>query len=398
MSRVHRVACLTTGRQDYGILRSTCLLLARDPRFELLLIAGGMHLDPAFGRTVQRLVDDGLTVRAAIEPLGADETAGRHGPSQQAAAMMARLSPVLQDLDPDALILAGDRSETAAAALVAVLHRVPLVHLHGGEETEGAVDNVLRHAITKMSHLHLVSHPLHRSRVLQMGEEPGSVHVVGAPGLDNLHRDDLDGPVELEKFLGLPLRPPVVIVTFHPTTLGGSPEAEARAVLQALRSVEATYVITLPNNDSGAEGIRGAFLEFAAATPGAVAVEALGERRYFGLMRHADAVLGNSSSALIEAPLYRLPVVNVGDRQKGRLRGDNVIDVGVDAGEIAAGLRRALDPSFRASLGAAGPYGDGRSAPRIVELLAAWEPPRPPRKRFHDTAAGGAAGAAPWVH
>src|SRR5262249_15770919 len=248
---------------------------------------------------------------------------------------------------------------------------------------EGAIDNVLRHAITKLSHLHLVSHSEHALRVRQMGEADDTVHVVGAPGLDNLHRADLPDRHALEGVLGISLQRPLVVVTFHPTTLGGDPVSEVQALVTAMAQVSACFVITLPNNDTGAHDIRRALLAFAETRANAVAIEELGPASYFGLLRDADAVLGNSSSGLMEAPLFALPAVNVGERQRGRLRGANVIDVAADAEAIVTGLRRSLDPGFRAGLPrGASPYGDGKSAARIVEILAAWRPPQPPRKRF----------------
>lgn len=283
---------------------------------------------------------------------------------------------------PAALLLAGDRFETAAAALAATVACVPLVHLHGGEVTSGAFDDALRHAITKLAHLHLVSRPEYGARVVAMGEDPASVHVVGAPGLDNLHRTDLASPEELERFLGIRLEPPVVVVTLHPATWGGDPRAEAEAVAEAMAAVEATYVVTLPNADPGGRAIR-AVLEAAVRPPRGAVAASLGERRYWGLMRTAAALLGNSSSALIEAPAVSLPAVNVGARQEGRLRGANVVDAPATGPAIAEALRRVLAPGFRESLaGAPSPYGDGKSAERIVRVLAGWTPPRPPVKRW----------------
>jgi UDP-hydrolysing UDP-N-acetyl-D-glucosamine 2-epimerase len=213
-----------------------------------------------------------------------------------------------------------------------------------------------------------------------MGEDPRTVHVVGAPGLDNLHRPDLAGQDELESFLGLRLEPPVVQVTLHPATYGGDPIVEASAIATAMDEVQATYVVTLPNADPGEAEIR-AILEVAAEGPRRTATAALGERRFWGLMRLASAMLGNSSSAIIEAPALRLPAVNVGIRQQGRIRGANVIDVPAEATAIAEALRLVLAPGFRQALPAAdSPYGDGRAAGRIVTVLAGWTPPRPPFK------------------
>jgi len=213
-----------------------------------------------------------------------------------------------------------------------------------------------------------------------MGEDPATVHVVGAPGLDNLHRTDLPGRGELERALGVPLSPPVVVVTLHPATLGADPAEEAAAIRSAMDAVDASYVVTMPNTDPGHEQVRRVLAE--AKGPRRAIVEALGERRYFGLMRVADALLGNSSSGLIEAPALKLPAVNVGERQTGRLRSANVVDVPGGAAAVTAALRRALDPAFRASLARMpSPFGDGHSAERIVGLLSEWRPPRPPVKR-----------------
>ncbi len=373
-----KLAVLTSGRQDWGILRSTCLALRGHPSLSLSLWSGGMHEAEAFGRTVVDVEGDGFAVDEHLSWLDGVDTPA----STQAARALEAVAGALARRRPDALVLVGDRLETAAAALAATLSATPIVHLHGGEETEGAFDNALRHAITKQSHLHLVSHERHAARVRAMGEEPSDVHVVGAPGLDNLHRADLPEKGELERFLCVELVPPVVIVTLHPSTLGAAPALEAHALTAAMDAVPATYVVTLPNSDPGAALTRAALVD-AARRPRRVAVEALGERRYWGLMRMADAMLGNSSSALVEAPAVHLPSVNVGDRQRGRERGLNVIDAPADEEAIAAALVRALTPSFRGALrDAAPPFGDGHSAARIVQVLEQWQPPRPPRKRF----------------
>jgi UDP-hydrolysing UDP-N-acetyl-D-glucosamine 2-epimerase len=371
-----RIAVLTTGRQDWGILRSICGLLARDPQMELLLLVGGMHCAERFGATERLIAAEGFTAAARMAWVGEGETTA----AVQAAGALTAVSEALERLRPDALVLVGDRFETAAAALAATLALVPIVHLHGGEESEGAFDNVLRHAITKLAHLHLTSHPEHARRVIALGEDPKAVHVVGAPGLDNLHRADLPTLAELEADLGIALAPPVVIVTLHPATLGVDPAREAEALVAALDRVDATYVITLPNADPGHAAIRAA-LGRAASKPRRVAVEALGERRFWGLLRHADAMLGNSSSALIEAPALGVPAVNVGDRQKGRLRGANVIDAAPETDAIVAALERALDPAFRrAAKTAPSPFGDGHAAEKIGAILRVWRPPHPPVK------------------
>jgi UDP-hydrolysing UDP-N-acetyl-D-glucosamine 2-epimerase len=373
-----RLGVLTTGRQDWGILRSVCVLARDADDIDLRLFAGGMALSRTYGMNVETMVADGLPPAERLDWLAGGEAETHH----QAASALAMMGDALKRCAVDALLLVGDRFETISAGIAATLQRVPIVHLHGGEETEGAFDNALRHALTKLSHLHLVSHPDYARRIVAMGEDPSTVHVVGAPGLDNLHRDDLPTRAELEARLGLPLEPPVVVVTLHPATLGDDPAKEAAAVCGAMDAVDATYVITLPNNDPGATTTRTA-LERAVARPRRVAVEALGDRYYWSLLRTADAMLGNSSSALVEAPAVRLPAVNVGKRQKGRLREANVIDADADARSVTEGLRRALDPTFRTTLRASlSALADGRAGERVVGVLRGWTPPKTPSKRW----------------
>ena len=374
-----RLAVLTTGRQDWGILRSLCMLLRDDPAFDLRLLVGGMHCSARFGRTRDLIVEEGFTCHEVLPWIPDDGVPPAH---VQAGRAVELVGDALRRQAPEALVLVGDRFETAAAALAATVGGVPLVHLHGGEESEGSFDNALRHAVSKLSHLHLVSHPQHAARVLAMGEEPSTVHVVGAPGLDNLHRRDLANRRELEEFLGAELQPPIVLVTLHPATLGHDPMTEAAVVCAAVRRVPATYVITMPNADPGNEAIRASLASLAG--PRCLVTEALGERRYWGLMSLADAMLGNSSSAIIEAPVLGLPAVNVGVRQSGRLRGGNVLDAPADGEAVTATLRRALMPAFRARARATpSPFGDGHSAARILEILRDWAPPSPPVKHFH---------------
>ncbi len=383
---MRRIAVLSTGRQDWGILRSTCRALQEDPGFELRLLLGGMHCASRFGLTRRLVEEEGFQAAAALSWIPEDREAPVH---EQAGAATVQVGAALGEQRPEALLLAGDRFETAAAALAATVARVPIIHLHGGEETEGAFDNALRHAISKMSHLHLTSHPDYAARLVGMGEDPASVHVVGAPGLDNLHRTDLPGREELEAWLGLALAPPVVLVTLHPATLGADPAVEADAVLAAMEAVPATYVVTLPNVDPGAEAIRSRFLALR-GRPRTAVVEALGEQRYWGMMRLADAMLGNSSSALLEAPLAGLPAVNIGDRQKNRLRGRNVLDAAPEPQAVTAALRRALTAEQREEARRDGTlFGEGRSALRILQILREWSPPSPPVKRTYSPPATG---------
>lgn len=378
IDELRTIAVLTTGRQDWGILHSTCVAIRDHPDLRLRLLVGGTHLSARHGQTVAFIRADGFDPDEVVGPVDLDRGAALA--TDLAAATLAGLGAELRSHPVDALVIAGDRFETAAAALAATLERVPIVHLHGGEQTLGAFDDAFRHAITKLAHLHLVSHEEHARRVIAIGEDPGLVHVVGPPGLDALRRPDLPDRAALEADLGVALKPPVVIVTVHPATLDPDPAAVAGAVAAAMDRVPATYVLTLPNMDPGAAAVRAALLA-AADRPGRVAVEALGERRYWGLMRIADAILGNSSSALVEAPAVDLPAVDVGERQGGRRREGNVIAAPADPERIAEALRQALDPAMRAAIAGLRPsLLDGRAGHRVAAIIAAWHPPRPPRK------------------
>lgn len=378
-----RLAVLTTGRQDWGILRPLCEALQADPVFTVEILVGGMACSSAFGRIVEGIRAQGFEVAAEM-----DWAPEANEPARQTSVAVALVADALQRSRPDALVLLGDRYETAGAALAATVLGLPIVHLYGGEETEGAIDNALRHAITKLSHLHLVAHPLYADRVLQMGEAPATVHVVGSLGVDNLLKRKFPSREELSKSLGVKLGEPLGLVTVHPTTLSrGGAQNEVTAVIAAIKAFPATWVITLPNADTGHGEIRDALRALAEGSPNIVAVSALGEERYLGLMRQADFVLGNSSSGITEAPSLRVPTINVGDRQKGRVRSPSVLDVACDTQEILRAIRKALSPQWRAVIVRQPlPFGPGDAAERIVEVLKHWVPPRPPRKVFVEMA------------
>lgn len=371
------IAVLSTGRQDWGIVHSTCAAIRARADLRLRLILGGTHADPAHGSTVDLVRADGFEPDVVIG-WPAD---GEVDPEQLAGATLEATGQALRAEPVAALLLAGDRFETAAAALAATIERLPIIHLHGGEQTFGAFDDALRNAITKLAHLHLVSHEEHAARVIAMGEDPATVHVVGAAGLDAATRPDLPDRAALAADLGLPLDRPVVLVTVHPATLEADPAAAARAVAAAMDQVAATYVVTLPNADPGSAEVRAILLAAVANRADRVAVEALGERRYWGMLRIADAMLGNSSSAIVEAPAVDLPAVDVGGRQAGRRREANVLAAAADPGAVVAALRTALDPGTRAAIAAGRPDRlDGAVGARIAAIIAAWRPPIPPRK------------------
>ncbi|MGH8248102.1 MAG: UDP-N-acetylglucosamine 2-epimerase, partial [Gammaproteobacteria bacterium] len=359
--------------------RSTIVLLKERPGFEVSLWAGGMHLKERFGSSIDLIRQDDIGIARELDFLSEPPE-----PVLDTGRALGMIGAALECDRPWAIMLVGDRTETLAAGLAATLARVPVIHIHGGEESEGAVDNACRHALTKLSHLHLVSHQRHADRIIQMGEDPHAVIVVGAPALDNLYRPDLPSVQELERDLGRALAPPLVLVTMHPTTLGADPEAEVAALGDALTQVAATYLITQPNADAGGKTIRDYWSRFAAGKENVILVDVLGEKRYWALLRSADVLVGNSSSGIIEAPAVGMPVVNVGDRQNGRLRYGQVIDVRAEKHEIASALRQALAHPVRDKVRRDKVYADGPAAPRIVAALEAWGIAERPRKRFYD--------------
>lgn len=363
------VAFLTVGRSDWGILRPIVRAARAEPRLAVRLLVSGAHLAAGRGAAAPgELEAAGAPLERVEVPPSADTPAG-------VAEVMGRgtvaFAAHLARGAPDLLVVVGDRFETHAAVVAAVPFGLPVVHLHGGELTLGAFDDALRHSITKLSHLHLVSAEEHARRVVQLGEEPWRVSVVGAPGLDELlHGPRLDAGA-LARELGVRVEPAPVLVTFHPTTRELERTGwQVDELLAALEGCPSPLLFTLPNADPNGGRIRAAIEAFAARRPAVQVVETLG-RGYSGVLARAAAMVGNSSSGLIEAPAFGLPVVNVGTRQEGRLRARNVIDVGDDRSSIVEGLRRALDPTFREGLaGLRSPFGDGRAAPRVVARLA----------------------------
>ncbi len=365
-----RIGVVTVSRSDYGHLRPVLEALRRAPDLELLLLVAGMHLASEFGLTVRDIEADGFPISARVEMLGGGDT-----PEAVAAATgrgVAGFGEAFARLRPDVVVALGDRFEMLAAAVAALPFALPVAHIHGGEVSEGAMDNQIRHAITKLAHLHFASAEPHARRIAAMGEEPWRIHTVGAPGLDRLATTEPLPRAALARELGLPEAGPWLLVTFHPVTLEyRDTAAHIDELLAALEKTDGFIVITYPNADTAGRLIIERIEEFAGRHPRRCRLaKSLGERLYLSLLRHADLMIGNSSSGLIEAPSFGLPVVNVGSRQRGRLRGANVIDVEPSREDILRGIEAAQALPFRVrARAAANPYGDGHAAPRIVEIL-----------------------------
>jgi len=365
-----RVGVVTVGRSDYGHLRPVLEAIRRAPDLELLLFVAGMHLASEFGLTVRDIEADGFPISARVEMLGGGDT-----PEAVAAATgrgVTGFGEAFARVRPDLLVVLGDRFEMLAAAVAALPFALPVAHIHGGEVSEGAMDNQIRHAITKLAHLHFASAEPHARRIAAMGEEPWRIHTAGAPGLDRLATTEPLSRAALARELGLPEAGPWLLVTFHPVTLEyRETAAHVDELLAAIEKTDGFIVITYPNADTSGRVIMERIEEFAGRHPRRCRLaKSLGERLYLSLLRHADLMIGNSSSGLIEAPSFGLPVVNVGSRQRGRLRGANVIDVEPSREDILRGIEAAQALPFRARARAtANPYGDGHAAPRIVDVL-----------------------------
>lgn len=378
-----RICVMTFNRADYTPLRPLLTALDRHPGVELSVMLSGAHLAPHFG-TAADVVADGWPVTARVEMLVASDT--RVGMGKSFALGVAGFVDALARDDPAVVVILGDRYEALAAAVAALLLDIPIAHIAGGQVTTGVVDDSIRHAITKLALLHFTSTARSRRRVVQLGEAPERVHAVGALGVDNALRACADAPEELQ--LVPPLRHPYLLVTYHPAPHAGVPvERGVAALLGALeRFPAADVVFTRPNPDAGGRVIDAAVDAWVAGHhERARCCASLGADAYPRLLARAAAVVGNSSSGLIEAPALGVPSVNVGVRQDGRPRATSVLDAVEDSGAIAAALDTALSPEFqRTARTARSPYGDGHAADRIAEILTAADLDALQPKRFHD--------------
>ncbi len=364
------IAVVTVGRSDYGIYRPVLARIQAHPDLTLHLIVAGMHLSPRFGDTVREIEADGMPIGDRVDMLLSSDTP--EGVAMSMGLGTIGFAQAYARTRPDLLVVIGDRAEMHAAAVAAVPFGIPIAHVHGGEITEGAIDDALRHSITKLSHLHFVSTDEYAQRVRQMGEQEWRVHVSGAPSLDSLAtvpRLTLD---ELGHHFGFGSDRTPLLVTFHPVTLEpGQAEQQVTALLEAIATFDLPVVFTMPNADVGGGLIADRLSAYVRKAPAAWLVPSLGTVGYFSLMACAAAMVGNSSSGLVEAPSFGLPVVNIGARQQGRVRAANVIDVAAERNDIRRGITRALQPEFRASLvGMVNPYGSGHAADVIVNTLA----------------------------
>ncbi len=369
---MRKIAVVTGTRAEYGLLYWIIKGIHEDPDLELQLIVTGMHLCPEFGMTVKEIENDGFPIVERVDMLLSSDT--EKAISTSIGHGMIGFAKTYENLRPDILLVLGDRFEILSAVTAAVPFRIPVAHIHGGERTEGAMDELFRHAITKMSHIHFTSTEIYKERVVQMGEQPENVFCYGAPGLDNVQKLNLMSKEDISRKLELPLDKKIGVVTYHPVTLEkDTAKTHITELLEALKScVDIYWVFTLPNADTGGRIIISKVKEFVKKNieKGEVFIS-LGQLNYLSLLAHADLMVGNSSSGLIEGSSFELPVVNIGDRQRGRVRAQNVIDVPECKKQpIIDAIDKAIKDDFRNLLKKMkNPYGEGGSSEKIVNKL-----------------------------
>lgn len=366
-----RKICVVTGtRAEFGLLRWLMQDIARCDGLELRVVATGMHLSPEFGLTYREIEQAGFGIDSRVELLMSSDTPT--GVSKAMGLGLIGFGDVYARMQPDLIVVLGDRFEVFAAAAAALVAGIPIAHLHGGELTEGAFDDAMRHSITKMSHLHFVAAEEYRRRVIQLGEDPRRVFAVGGLGVDAIKRIELLGREELEKSMDFKFQSRNLLVTFHPVTLEQQGSAQQMIdLLAVLDELENTGLIfTMPNSDTGGRELMALVEAFVARHPLARAYPSLGQLRYLSCLRHVDGVVGNSSSGLAEAPSMGTGTINIGDRQRGRLMAASVIQCEPSVSGIRSALARLYDPEFRALLRSVrNPYGTGGAAKQIVEVL-----------------------------
>jgi UDP-N-acetylglucosamine 2-epimerase (non-hydrolysing)/GDP/UDP-N,N'-diacetylbacillosamine 2-epimerase (hydrolysing) len=364
-----KIAVVTTSRADYSHLYWPIRELAAHPGVDLGVIALGPHLSPEFGNTIAEIERDGFPIKARIECLLSSDT--DTGMAKTIGVAILSLADSLSSWRPDLMLLIADRYEMMAPASVALALRIPIAHIEGGEVSQGAIDDQVRNALTKLAHIHFTSTETARRRVIALGEEPWRVHHAGAPSLDHLRRSKLLDRVALQSRLGLKFHAPTILAAWHPVTILRDTNAEADALFTALADAPGQLVFVYPNTDAGSYALIERTRALAASRADTHVFVNLDAVTYWSLLGHVDAMIGNSSSGIMEAASYALPVVNIGMRQQGRERARNIIDVPANAGSITRALKQALHPSFRQKLrGMKNPYGDGTAAKTIAHVLA----------------------------
>ncbi len=371
MKNKKMVFIFTTTRADYGLLRWIINRLQKSSEFESRIIVGGEHLSGAYGYTMQEILEDDVEKLIQVPFLGG---------SMDATALISsvgngliQISQVFSANKPDFLVLLGDRYELFIMAIAGLIHRVPIIHLHSGEVTEGVIDEQVRHAITKMSHIHMVAAEFYAENVSKMGEEDWRIHIIGATGLENMKRLKLYTEEEIRGLTGVNVDVPTLVCTYHPVTLESEENMiwQVGNLLKALSKFEIQIVFTKPNAEVGSDKIVKLIEDFVAKNKNTHFFDSLGSKLYLSFLRYAKAVVGNSSSGIIEAPSLRIPTMNVGTRQKGRLQPESVIQTGYSVDEITEGLKRALheEEFLKRVKRVKNPYGDGNASEYVLRAM-----------------------------
>lgn len=365
-----KICILTATRAEYGLLKPIICKLREVREFDVRVVVTGAHLSPEFGLTYKEIEKDGIKIDEKIEILLSADTPSSISKSMGLA--MIGFADYFSKLNPDMLIVLGDRYETLAVCCTAMNQRIPIAHLHGGETTEGAIDESIRHAITKLSYLHFTSTEEYRCRVIQLGESPNRVFNVGAIGIENIFKEKLMSKADLETSIDFQLDKQYAMVTFHPVTLENCNSAEQfGALLDACKNHKnMKFIFTKANADADGRVINRLIDKFASENDNVVAFSSLGMVRYLSAVKYSSMVIGNSSSGLLEAPSFGIPTINIGDRQKGRLQADSVINCQPVKEEIDKAIEIALTEEFKSKAkNTINPYGDGNTSQKIIDAI-----------------------------
>ena len=378
--------CVITGtRAEYGLLRWIIEGIQQSNTLKLQLLATGMHLSPEFGMTVDCIEKDGFKVDRKVEMLLSSDTPV--GIAKSTGLATISMADAFNELSPDLIVLLGDRFELLAASTAALFAKIPIAHLHGGEKTEGAYDEAIRHSITKMSHLHFVATEEYRKRVIQLGEDPKRVFNVGGLGVDNIQKLNLLSLEDLEKKIDFEFREKNFLITFHPVTLAKSTsEVQMQELLNSLMEFQDFGLIfTMPNSDTDGRILFKMIEEFCFNNVSAKCYLSLGQLNYLSCMKYVDVVIGNSSSGLLEAPSFKVPTVNIGDRQKGRLKAKSVVDSLSSSKEISKAIEHAMSLKFKESLfESKSIYGEGGASKKVVDFIEQIAVDKLVQKEFYD--------------
>lgn len=368
---MRKIAIVTGTRADFGLLRPLIQKIKEDAAFELQLLVTGMHLSAEFGNTIQEIQNQGFPIAKKIECLLSSDSAV--GVSKSIALAISGFADAFSELQPDLIIVLGDRTEILAATIAGAMANIPIAHIHGGETTEGAYDESIRHSITKFSQLHFTATEIYRKRVIQLGEQPQNVFNVGAIGLDSIKNLKLLNREEFEKSIGFKLAKQNILVTYHPVTLEKeSPKETFKAILSVLDELkDANLIFTHANSDKNGRIINEMIEQYVQSNKDkAIEIPSLGQLRYLSALQWVDCVVGNSSSGIVEVPMFKIPTINIGDRQKGRVAPQSVIQCGNDVQSIKKALEKAFSSSFREEIkNQEAIFGEGNTAEKIMEVI-----------------------------